>query len=216
MHEHSFLKLKRIRADMHAHKSMDFAHEILTCDCAYIAVRLDHEKEKHANCVYNRRFRDLIVEYPERADMLYKMWFLAVSVPCYGFEWDLLQQAYPDVPGLRELGLFGPHDPQYADVIRNLSNLPVAADVASYFKLSNYQNIPVGEDAMNEMCIVYDTQLWELTECLGDCIAGDIRKSEPVSERTLSQWLPQPLTKSAYEAVSDPDVIAFCEYLRYY
>lgn len=191
---------------------MEFARKIMTCDCAYIAKRLKHE-DNHDNCVYNRRFRDLIAEYPEHEDMLFRMWFLAVNVPSYGHVWDQLQNAYPYVPGLKDLRFLGRDNPQYDEIMNSLAGLPVNPSVSAYFNLDIYTKT----DVNNRLGAVYDARIWELIECIGngDC-DYNIRKSPPVSEEMLSAWFTRPLTKSVHEAVSDQEVINFCEYLRYY
>jgi len=55
--------------------------------------------------------------------------------------------------------------------------------------------------------------LWELTECLGDD-HNSIKK--PLTPRDFLVWLPRSPSKELIEAANDPDVLAFCEVMRYY
>jgi len=158
-------------------------------------------EEKHENCVYNLKFRDLIEEFPEQEGLLRKLWLLAVSTPDYGWQWDSLQKAYPMVPGLKKLGKLGHSDPKYWEIMEKLKGLEVD------FRLDDYL------DEKRHMCVVNESQLWELTECLGDDRPD---KDRPVTKGQLMKCLSKPLTHELKEAVEDEQVIAFCEEMRYY
>jgi hypothetical protein len=55
--------------------------------------------------------------------------------------------------------------------------------------------------------------LWELTECLGND-RNSIKK--PLTPMDFLVWLPRPRSEELTAAAKDPDVLAFCEVMRYY
>jgi len=165
-----------------------------------------HPDQTH-DCVYNLKWLDLIQQYPQHEGLLRDGWTLATCHPNYASEWRDLQEAYPDVPGLEDLKQKGSDHPQFSELMEQVRNREPAEHVRNWFRLDYYFS--------NSLTWTENSKVWELLECVGG--GKYFRPGDPVTPDRLAQSCfgehPPPEVVSAAQ---NPDVISFCEVLRYY